>query len=266
MKSFFVLTESIHYIEQNLCEPITRRDIAAHSYVSLSNLEKLFRYALHRSIKEYITKRRITQATKDLIKNDMNIIEIAMKYQYNSPEVFLRSFKQVWNITPSEFTRKWKFTNIFPKINYDFKEGDDFDMARKKVDLSDAYNYFIENSGSYVLCFDIKNLTLINSISLKAGDLAILEMALRIDNAATDDMLVLRIGGDEFALITGLYDINQAKNIADEVIKTNGKPILFEGNEIPLSLWVGMTTIPKSSLRYNDFFDDMHKTIINSKS
>jgi AraC family transcriptional regulator len=83
-----ILTESISYIEQNLCEPITRSDIAGHCYCSLSMLEKMFRYALHLSIKEYITKRRMTQAAKDIVRSDISITDIAMKYQFNSAEVF----------------------------------------------------------------------------------------------------------------------------------------------------------------------------------
>lgn len=60
---------------------------------------------------------------------------------------------------------KWKFTDIFPKINYDYKKGDDLYMARKKVDMSEAYDYLRGNKGSYVLCFDVRNLMDFNAIS-----------------------------------------------------------------------------------------------------
>ena len=66
MKKFMILTESINFIERNLCEPITRKDISNHCYVALSTLEKLFRYALGTSIKSYISRRRMTQAAKDI--------------------------------------------------------------------------------------------------------------------------------------------------------------------------------------------------------
>lgn len=266
MKNFFILTESINYIEQNLCEPITRTDIAQHCYVSLSMLEKLFRYALNRSIKEYLTNRRITLAAKDILKSNLNITEIAMKYQYNSLEVFIRSFKQIWNITPSEFKKRGKFTGIHPKINYEFKEGDDFYMARKKVDLSEAYDYFREHSGTYILCFDVKNLSQINKISHKTGDLAILEMVYRINSVATDDMLVMRIGGDEFALMTGADDSKVAQDLADRVMQMNGNTFVCDGVEYPLSLWVGISLMPQSSLRYGELFTDMHKAICDSKN
>ncbi|MFA7672913.1 MAG: diguanylate cyclase [Clostridia bacterium] len=137
-------------------------------------------------------------------------------------------------------------------------------MARKKVDMSEAYDYLREKTGSYVLCFDVQNLTAFNNISRKAGDLAILEEALRIDKAATDDMMVMRIGGDEFALISGLYDLDTVKVLAEKVLSKNGRTIMFEGRELPLSLYYGMIKIPES-LRYSEFFTDMHRTITNSK-
>ncbi len=264
MKNFMILTESINYIECNLCEPITRGDIASHCHVSLSMLEKLFRYALFMSIKEYITKRRMTQAAIDIVKSEISITNIAMKYQFNSVEVFTRTFKRVWNIKPSEFKSKWRFTGIFPRLNYEYKEGEDLYMARKRVDMSEAYDYLHEKKGSYVLCFDIRNLMAFNDVSIKAGDIAILEAASRIDKAAADDMLVMRIGGDEFAVITGFYDLSEAKALSDFVLSKNGQPISYDGKELPLSLYCGIATIP-DMLRYSEFFTDMHRTITDSK-
>ena len=264
MRNFLILTESINFIEENLCTHISRSDIANHCFVSLSMLEKLFRYALGMSIKTYITKRRMTNAANDIVRLNMSITDIAMKYQFNSIEVFSRTFKRVWNVNPSEFKNRWKFTGIFPKINYEFKEGDDFYMARKRVDMSQSYEFLREMKGSYVLCFDVQNLTYLNKISHKAGDLAILEAAARIDEVSTDDMLMMRIGGDEFALLTGLYDENRAIEIRNKVLNQNKKCIVFEKKEYPISLWCGITKIPES-LRYSDFFTDLHNTIVESK-
>lgn len=264
MKNFMILTESIHYIEDNLKEEIAREQIAKHCAVSLSMLEKLFSYALGMSIKRYITKRRMTQAAKDIVTGAYTITELAMQYQYNSVEVFSRAFRDVWSVNPSEFKNTWTFTGIFPKINYEFKEGDDFYMARKRVDMSEAYEYLKEKKDSYVLCFDIQNLTLFNNLSLKAGDLAILELASRIDREAGEDMLTMRIGGDEFALVTGCYKEEEAKQIADAILSKNGLPITYAGDNYPLSLWCGMIKIPES-LRYSDFFTEMHQAINDSK-
>lgn len=265
MKNFIILTRAIEYIEQNLTEPLKREDIAKYCYVSLSCLEKLFSYALHTSIKSYIDKRIMTKAAKDIISSEYSITDIAMKYQYSSVEVFTRSFKRVWYVNPSQFKDNWKFTGIYPKIDYQYKKGDDLYMARKRVDISEAYDYLRSKKGSYVLCFDVKNLTQANEISRKAGDLVILETASRIDKEATDDMLLLRIGGDEFALITGLNDEDSAHKLANKVIAKNGQPVFFEERKIPLYLHCGMTIVP-DQMRYSEFFKELHDTISNSKT
>jgi len=89
------------------------------------------------------------------------------------------------------------------------------------------------------------------------------KMVLSRGNA--DNMLVMRIGADQFVLITGLYEIEAAKELSKAVLSQNGQPIIFEGKELPLSFWCDITTIPES-LRYNDFFTDMHRAIIDSKN
>lgn len=264
MRNFFVLTDSLHFIELNLCEEISREEIAAYCHVSLSSLEKLFRYALHIGIKDYILRRRITQSAGDIVHTQLSLTQIAMKYQFNSPEVFCRAFKRIWNVSPSQFKSEWKFTGIYPKIDYHYQKGDDLEMARKNVDLSEAYDYFKAHTGSYVLCFDIQNLTSFNEISRRAGDLAILETARRLDQAAAGDMLVLRIGGDEFALITGSDSKKAAMDLRDAILLKNGQYVRFEEQDLPVSLWCGIIQIP-DTLRYDSFFTEMHRSILDSK-
>ncbi len=75
----------------------------------------------------------------------------------------------------------------------------------------------------------------------------------------------MRIGGDEFALITGLYDIKEAEKLRDRVLSQNGNTISFEGRDYPVSLWCGITQVPER-LRYNEFFTDLHKAITESKA
>lgn len=266
VRNFEALTTALDYIEGNLTEPIAREEIAAYCFVSLSMLEKLFRYALHCSIKDYITKRRITQAAGDILKAEQSMTEIAIKYQYNSPEVFCRAFFKIWRITPSRFKEKWRFSGIYPKHNFTYTEGDDLEMARKRVDLSDAYDFLKQRRGSYVICFDIRGMDPINEISRQAGDMAILEAFSRIDAAATEDMLVMRIGGDEFALATGLTDLEAVKHFTEQVISQNGEPFRYEEQEIPLTLWSAVTTIPEDTLRYNELFGKLHKVILQGKA
>lgn len=265
MKNFEAVTEAVNFMEENLCEPITSDTIAEHCHISLSSLQKLFRYALHFSVREYLSRRRMTCAAHDLIHTELTITEIAMKYQYNSSEVFTRAFQKEWNHSPSVFRKSCRFTGLFPKINYHYPKGDDLYMARKNVDLFDAYNIFQNLHNTYVLCFDIVGLSFINAVSRRAGDLAILEATNRIDAASSDQMILLRIGGDEFALLTATDHREEAETVANQVKAKNGPLITCDGMNYPLSLHAGLTTVPDSGLRYSEFFSDMHQTIELSK-
>jgi len=261
MKNFYVLTDALKYIEDNICEEIDSQNVADSCNVSLSSLQKLFRLALHRSVKDYIIKRKICLAARDVLESDMKIIDIAYKYQFGSPEHFVRTFKKVWNETPTDYKKHWKFSGIYPKLDYIFEEGADQEMARKKVDISEAYEVIVNMKDTYVICLDIMGLIPINDISYEAGDLAILEAARRIDKVSTEDMIQLRIGGDEFALITGSKDLAYVESLLNEVLSHNGECIKWNDREIPLSLRAALIKAPGRNLKYNEFFTDMHVAI-----
>jgi len=74
-------------------------------------------------------------------------------------------------------------------------------------------------------------------------------------------MLVMRIGGDEFALLTGEEDLQKAEVLMKKVLAGNGQPFLWSGKEIPLSLRAGVTIIPEQHLRYSELFTQMHDAI-----
>lgn len=265
MKNFFILTDAVNYIEDHICEDISCQMVADFCFVSLSSLQKLFRYALHKSLKDYITRRRICCAADDILKTELSFTDITYKYCFHSPEVFSRTFHKVWNESPSSFKKHWKFSGIYPKLDYNYEEGEDLEMARKKVDISEAYEVFKELKGTYVLCFDIFGLVPINNISFAAGDLAIIETARRIDEVRGDNTLMFRIGGDEFALVTGSKEEEEVHEIARKVQSKNGQTFRYENQDIPLSLWLGLTKIPETNLRYSDFFMNMHQAIHHSK-
>lgn len=259
LKSFYILTGVLNYIEKNLGNPITQEEIAKECYCSLSSLQKLFRYAFNYSIKEYISKRRLTNAAKDIVNTDLTITEIAMKYQYNSSEVFTRAFTRLWGTSPSRFKTQWKFTGIFPRIIIDDNGGNN--MSSKKVDISELYDILKSKQNTYVLCFDIIKFSAINEISYDAGDKAILECLRRIDETASEDMLLFRIGGDEFALVTGLTDINMTEKLAEKILFKNGNPIIHNGQNIPLSMRIGITKFDDGNIQYNKLFADLQDTI-----
>ena len=132
---------------------------------------------------------------------------------------------------------------------------------RRQTDISELYEALKEKADTYVLCFDIIGLMAVNDISRAAGDLAIGECFRRIDEAAADDMLVFRIGGDEFAMVTGYGDEKDVERVARDVLSQNGKPIAFGGGEIPVSMRAGAVKIGPGNLRYAQLYDALNKSV-----
>lgn len=261
MKNFHILTDALEYIEKNICEDFHSKDVADYCGVSLSGLQKMFRLALNRSVKDYIRRRRICLAAGDILDSNMKIIDIAYKYQFSSPPSFTRAFKKVWNESPASYRRTWRFSGICPRLDYQYQEGADEDMAGKKVDIGEAYDKIVKMKGTYVICFDIIGMVQINEVSFAAGDVAVVESLKRIDQIAGDDMIMLRIGGDEFALITGSRDLSHVENLSGEVLCHNGECIPWEKQKVPLSLRAGIIQIPSEDLKYDSFFAEMHRAI-----
>lgn len=266
MKSFCIFVDAVNYIEENLCEPITQEEIAAACYCSLSALQKVWRYCTHTTLKEYISKRRLTRCAGDILRADMSLTEIAMKYQYNSPEVFSRAFYKLWNTSPSKFKKEWHSSEIFPKIIPDEKKLEGGIYMGKRLDISQLYDELqaVTKKESYVLCFDVEGLSRVNSnIGRKAGDSVILESFRRVDAMAGNDMIAFRVGGDEFAVVTGESDKNAVEKMAKEVIELNGQPIECDGEQIPVTLRISALKLSDNGhhIGYHELFDRMQEAM-----
>lgn len=265
MKNFYILSCAINYIEVHLTCEFTLDDVARACYSSLSGLKKLFQYAFHHGLKEYISKRRLTSAAHDLLSLEMTVTQIAMKYQYNSPEVFTRAFIRLWGTSPSSFKRQWKFTGIFPKILFEYN-GDKM-MSQKNVDISELYDLLASRINSYVICFDMVGLLAINeTYGREAGDKAILECLKRIDNNTSDNCLLFRIGGDEFALVADSEDIDEVDRIARRIIALNDQPIVHNGVLIPISLRAACAKIAGKNVRYSELYGNLNQAIMNARA
>lgn len=266
MSKLELLSEALNYIESNICENITAEAVADACYCSKSYLQKIFRYMNYCSIKEYIIKRRITKAARDLVKNPaVSILDIALKYCYSSPEAFTRAFRQTWQCNPSVFRKEARFTDLYPRQMLPIKNGDDYVSGRKHVDISELYDLFIDRQECYFVYCDIKSLTPINEISHKAGDQAILEVLRRMEKVAGEDDVVFRIGGDEFVLSTNNTDITYASDLVDKILEMNGQSFVFEDINIPLSVHSGVTQFRGNSMKYDELFASLHNTINDCK-
>ena len=257
MENIQLLIEAMEYIEDNLSQPLKTDTIADHLHCSKSTIEKLFRYINNISIRDYIIRRRMSKASKEIVHNpEKSLLNIGLDYGYSSNEAFSRAFYSVWQVSPSEFRKNPSEFELFPGYKLDWELMEEKTMTdRKKIDISKLYDCIKERKGCYLVLGDIKSLIPINEISHKAGDLAIITAMKRMEQASGDEDIVFRIGGDEFVILTNSKDEDYARSICEKIISHNEEVISWNGQEIPLSLYVKLVRYEGgTALRYSEFF------------
>lgn len=259
-----ILAGAISYIEENLQMDIRTEDVAKACYCSKSTLEKMFRCINNISVRDYLIRRRMMFAAKMIkAQPERSVLDVALDCGYGTNESFSRAFKSIWNCNPSEFRESVHVAELYPKRCIPEQNGGT--MMGKNVDISELYEVFKERKECYFVCADIKSLVPINEISHKAGDLALLETLSRLENAAGEEDIVFRIGGDEFVILTNRKEIEYASGLAEQIRSKNGQTFIFEDKQIPLHLHVAVVKFEGDMIRYKDLFQQLHRTIDGSK-
>ena len=93
--------DAVNFIEKHITEEITMYDVAAHVNVSPFYFHKGFSILCGYSITEYIRNRRLALAGEELLISDITVMELAMKYGYDSPDSFTKAFTRFHGHSPS---------------------------------------------------------------------------------------------------------------------------------------------------------------------
>jgi AraC family transcriptional regulator len=94
--------ESIDFIERNLTDELDIEVIAAKAALSPFYYQRIFGALCGVTVGEYIRARRMTLAAQELSRKDMKVIDVAVKYGYDSPDSFTKAFQKFHGITPSQ--------------------------------------------------------------------------------------------------------------------------------------------------------------------
>lgn len=95
------LQSSIDFIEDHILEPITYEDVAKHVYMSSYHYHRTFSLITGMTANEYIRNRRLSMAGQELSMSDIKVIDIALKYGYDSPESFSKAFTRFHGLSPN---------------------------------------------------------------------------------------------------------------------------------------------------------------------
>lgn len=112
------LNEAIEYIEANLCAEFDIDTAAGIACVSADSLARFFSYMTGMTLTEYIRRRRLTLASHELRHSRMPMIDIAVKYGYDSAAAFSRAFVRQHGVAPSVYRKNGGSLKICPPASF----------------------------------------------------------------------------------------------------------------------------------------------------
>lgn len=212
MNIYKSLNEITKYIDENLEEKINYEVLSKILGTNVYTMKRLFTMIAGISLSEYIRKRRLSNAGYDLYEGNLKVIEVAVKYQYDSATSFSRAFEKFHGIKPSLVNKKTKLKN-FPRI-----------VFNEDVNMTTALDYEIVTLDEINL-YGVGITTNNEEIGTDAP----------VFFRQTEDKYLNQYGEIKYGMIT--YDIEREESqkyycLYDEKIKN------FEHIKIPKSKWL----------------------------
>lgn len=112
------MNAALDYIEDNLSIKVDIEKVASKAGCSSYNFQRMFSFIADVTLAAYIRRRCMTAAAMELSKNQCSVIDLALKYGYDSPVSFARAFYQIHGITPQEARIKGAKLSLYPRISF----------------------------------------------------------------------------------------------------------------------------------------------------
>ena len=123
------MNAAVEYLEENLAGEPNINKAAEKAACSTFYFQRMFFAINGLTPAEYIRRRRLTLAATELSYSDTRVIDVAMKYGYDSPNAFTRAFRQLHGVTPQAAREPGTTLTAYPRISFHIilKGGNDMD-------------------------------------------------------------------------------------------------------------------------------------------
>ncbi len=223
MEWFERMKNALDYLEENMQGELDIEQAAKVAFSSAFHFQRMFHMLTGITVAEYVRRRRLTLAAQELAASDIRVLEVALKYGYESPEAFSKAFRKVQGISPSAAREAGTELRAYPRISFHLSLKGDKDMNYKIIEKS---------------CFKVFGKG--KKVSTKNGEnlLQIPKFWQECDAAGFTDSLVKVEGGELFGICMNDYENEYFTYL---IAREKTKDILLpEGTEeftIPAATW-----------------------------
>lgn len=108
---------AIDVMEKRMSLSLNIDEIAKSAYSSSFHFQRMFNMLTGMTVAQYVRNRIFTLAAQELATTSIKVVDVAMKYGYDSPESFSKAFKKIHGISPSEARQPNITLKAFPRIS-----------------------------------------------------------------------------------------------------------------------------------------------------
>lgn len=138
------MNHAVDYIEAHLEGKSDYAGIAKAACCSPYHFQRIFSFLAEMPLSEYIRRRKMTLAAFELQSSGIKVIDLALKYGYDSPEAFTRVFHQIHGIPPTSARRQGAPLKAYPRISFQLTVKGAIEMSYKIVNRPAFQMYGIE--------------------------------------------------------------------------------------------------------------------------
>lgn len=240
---FEIIKEVLDFVEENIFKNINLNEIIDKTYMSKSSFYVIFKEIFDFTIKDYIRKRRLSLSANELIYKRLSVLDLAIKYGYNSSEAYSRAFKKMFGKTPTEYGKVGLYTDLFPKIRIEFSKGGKI-FVKNDMNIDFIIEELKTTKEGFYLDIDIDDFAKINNkYGHKIGDKILEIVPKRIKIVLNEENInsePVRINGDEFGIIIKNIDKTRIEEICNKIIKIMNQPIEIKDETLEVTVSIGI--------------------------
>ncbi|MGN7454893.1 AraC family transcriptional regulator [Paenibacillus pasadenensis] len=122
------MNDAVDCLESGLRSEVSYAEAARRAGCPAYHFQRMFSYLAGMTLADYVRRRRLTLAAADLQAEGGKVIDVALRYGYESPEAFARAFRQQHGLAPSEARRPGARLRAFPRLAFRFEAQGGSDM------------------------------------------------------------------------------------------------------------------------------------------
>lgn len=105
-KQFLKLREIVKYLNNNYEKCITLKDLSNQFQMTVPYISSFFDKNFGKNFQDYYDELRITKSLPTLVEDCYTLNEIAIRYGFSDQRGYVRAFKKIHNVTPTEYRKK----------------------------------------------------------------------------------------------------------------------------------------------------------------